>query len=412
MRIRLTNIVLNGRSGTEVVTIELARGLVGRGHQVAVFTPFIGPSASALLTDGITVTDRPEHLPWKPDVIHGHHNIAVAMALARYLDVPALFVMHDAIQGLDNPLVTPQIVRFFAVDEINRESHLRGTSLRKRDIELLPNAVDLSRFHLRDPLPQRPRRALLFGKSTGHIDTICEAARTFDLSLDAIGPVFGRVVDDLHVRLKDYDIVFATGRMALEALAVGCAVIVCDHRGFAGLARSDSVDEWRNNNFGLKLLTKPTTIDALLAEMCRYTATDAALVSMRIREIASLSDYLDRVEMIHREIVTHWKCAADDLRRHSEALSIFMAEWLRGLSFEAVSGVLENLLAHQAAALAERDAVIARRDAAVAQRDAVIAEHNTILNSRSGLMRQLWHVSKRKLRLVKHETQSAAKSIS
>ncbi len=125
MRVLITNIILAERTGTEVVTIELARGLARRGHEVAVFTPQMGPSAAALLADGITVTNRTEDLPFKPDIIHGHHNLAVAPVLARYPDVPALFVTHDAVQEYDSPLLSPQIVRFFAVDELRRQRVLR-----------------------------------------------------------------------------------------------------------------------------------------------------------------------------------------------------------------------------------------------------------------------------------------------
>ena len=103
-------------------------------------------------------------------------------------------------------------------------------------IDLLPNAVDLDRFRPRDALPERPRRALLLAKNSEHVDAVREASRIAGMQLDEIGSAFGRVVDDLDVRLKDYDLVFATARMALEALAVGCSVIVCDGRGLAGLA--------------------------------------------------------------------------------------------------------------------------------------------------------------------------------
>ena len=116
MNILITNIALLSRSGTEVVTIELARGLAARGHRVAVYAPYIGASASSLLKDGIAVTDRLDDLPWRPDIIHGHHNIAAVAALARYPDVPGLFVMHDVTQSLDQAPHTPQLVRLFAVD--------------------------------------------------------------------------------------------------------------------------------------------------------------------------------------------------------------------------------------------------------------------------------------------------------
>ena len=84
MRVLATNCSLRGRSGTEIVTIDLALGLRSRGHEVAVFAPLLGKSAEILRDQGIIAADRPEDLPWKPDVVHGHHNHVLAAALAYF----------------------------------------------------------------------------------------------------------------------------------------------------------------------------------------------------------------------------------------------------------------------------------------------------------------------------------------
>jgi len=132
--------------------------------------------------------------------------------------------------------------------------------------------------------------------------------------------------------------------MALEALAVGCAVVVVDGRGLAGLVTSSLVDEWRRNNLGLRLLTREPTKDAIVTEIGRYDTHDAALVSGRIREFASLSTYLDRVEAIYRDVVATPQVVADapaDLR----ALGRFIARWLRRLGEGMIPENFDNLLA-------------------------------------------------------------------
>jgi glycosyltransferase involved in cell wall biosynthesis len=378
MRILLTNIILADRTGTEVVILELARGLARRGHQVAVFTPVPGASATALAADGITVASRVEDIPFRPDVIHGHHNIAVAPALARFPDVPALFVSHDAAQARDAQLLSPQIVRFFAVDEINRERVLRETAALTKRVDLLPNVVDLDRFKPRAPLPPRPLRTLIVAKNSEHVDAVRTAARAAGLPLDELGLAVGRVVDDLNVRFHAYDLVFTSARAALEALAVGCAVVVVDGRGLAGLATADKVDEWRHHNFGLRLLTRKPTVEALRAEIARYDARDAAAVSARIRALAGLSDHLPRLEQIYQDMVTNWSCSSDDLRRNSEAVGTFFAAWLS-----------IHLPAHYT--LAEQCNELWLE----------VEGNRAILKSRSGLVRQLWRMTTRKLRGVR-----------
>ena len=346
----ITNCAMRERSGTEVATIDLALGLARRGHRIAVLTPLRGRSAGILENAGITVADRPEELPWTPDVIHGHHNHVLAMALASFPDAPALFVSHSSNYWFDGPVRLSRVRRFCAVDEASRTRVASELGCAVEAVDLLPNAVDLERFSPRAPLPAKPRRALLLSKNIEHVAATRAAAADLGLELDEIGPVFGMVVDDLAHRLGQYDLVFATARMALEALAVGCAVIVVDGRGMAGLATASNVDEWRRHNFGSRLLTRQPSTEAIVGEIRHYDAQDAARASRRIRDVVSLSAHLDRVEAMHREIVAAVQPLPDpasDLR----ALGVFIAQWLRRLE-EGV--VPENFEVLSAANVAQR----------------------------------------------------------
>jgi hypothetical protein len=405
MRVLATNCSLRGRSGTEIVTVDLALGLNGRGHEIAVFAPLLGRSADILRNRGIVVTDRPEDLPWKPDIIHGHHNHVLAAALACFPDVPALFVCHSSSYWFDGPLMLPRVRRFFAVDEACRARLVAEAGCAKEEIELLSNAVDLDIFSPRTPLPAMPRRALLLTKNTAHISAVRAAARDTGLELDEIGSPFGREVDDLHARLRHYDVVFATARMALEALAVGCAVVAVDGRGLAGLVTLPVINEWRRNNFGLRLLTRDPTREAIVTEIGRYDPHDAALVSSRIREIASLSIYLDRVEAIYRDVVAtprNLPDAAADLR----ALGKFVAQWLRRLGEGMIPENFDTLLAankfagEHHAVVEENAALRAQLESLHAQVDALNREtamQRNILQSPRKLMRLYAGVARRRL---------------
>ncbi|HKG96679.1 MAG TPA: glycosyltransferase [Pyrinomonadaceae bacterium] len=344
MRVLATNCSLRGRSGTEMVTIDLALGLSRRGHEVAVFAPLVGRSAEILRDEGIVVTDRPPDLAWNPDIIHGHHNHVLAAALAFFPEVPALFVCHSSNYWFDGPPLLPRVRRFCSVDEACRARLIAEVGCEKEAIELLPNAVDLDLFSPRGRLPAKPRRALLLTKNTEHISAVRAAVREAGLELDEIGSVFNREVNDLHDRLKQYDLVFATARMALEALAVGCAVVVVDGRGLAGLVTSSTVDDWRLNNFGLRLLIHGPTKETILSEIGRYDPHDAALVSHRIRDVASLATHLDRVEAIHRDIVDEPRNPPDPTR-DLRALGSFVAQWLRRLGEGMIPENFDTLLA-------------------------------------------------------------------
>jgi hypothetical protein len=391
MRVLLTNCAMRGRSGAEIVTIDLAAGLQRRGHEIAVFAPLLGPSADVLRSRGVAVTDRPEDVPWVPDVIHGHHNHVLASAMAHFRASPGLFVCHSAAFWFDGAPRLPRVKRLCAVDEACRARLVAETGLPSDDIVLLMNAVNTDLFTPRAPLPARPARALLLAKNSAHVAAVRDAARVSGLVLDEIGSAFGQEVDDLHEQLRNYDIVFATARMAIEAMAVGCAVVVVDGRGLAGLATTATMEAWRVRNFGISVLTRAVTAEAIAAEIARYDATDATAVSAHIREAAKLSAYLDQVEALHREVATalHDVDHAEDLR----ATGLFMAEWLRRLG----EGMIPENFDHLSAAnrfAAEHRAVLdenaSLRDKAATLRDetAALRDETATLRDEAALLRR------------------------
>jgi hypothetical protein len=77
------------------------------------------------------------------------------------------------------------------------------------------------------------------GRVVTEIGAVCSDA---GLDLDFIGRRLGRVVNSPETYLPTYDIVFATGRLAIEALACGCAVIVL---GATGLWRDGWCRQFR-----------------------------------------------------------------------------------------------------------------------------------------------------------------------
>ena len=86
-------------------------------------------------------------------------------------------------------------------------------------------------------------------------------------------------------------------------MAAGCAVIVLDGRGFAGLVTHDVVSTWRQNNFGLRLLKRPVSTELILDAIDHYDAADAQRVCNFIRANSSLDQYLDRLEAMYREVI-------------------------------------------------------------------------------------------------------------
>jgi glycosyltransferase involved in cell wall biosynthesis len=286
-RILITNLYLATNSGSETAVELLADGLRRAGHVPMLLAPSLGPQADRMRARGHIIADRIAALPARPDVIHAQHRPVALAALAAFPDVPAVFACHSAAFEVEAPRPHPQIRQWVAVDELCRARCLSRLVPEER-LTVILNAVDLQRFRRRPPLPPRPGRALLLTKNHEHRAAVHAACQALGIALDELGPASGRVSPHIETELTQYDLVFATARMALEAAAVGCAVVVCDARGFAGMLNSANLAAWRRLNFGAGLLHVPVSHENLREAVAAYDAADAAVVTDRLREQASL----------------------------------------------------------------------------------------------------------------------------
>ncbi len=298
-KILYCNWCLATRSGTEIVSIETVLGLRRLGHQVAVLLSYDGQPSEPLKRAEIPVLTSLDSIPWCPDIVHSNHLPQSLLAAMTFPNVPQIFVCHDPGAAHSEPPRLPIVREYFAVDELCAQ-RIRPIA---NEVSLLPNAFDESRYSLRTELPQRPRRALLLAKGKDHMMAVLQACQQCDIKVEWLGAAWRQEVEDLAVRLHDFDLVFAAARNALESMASGCAVIVIDHRGLAGMVRSSHVDAWRTHNFGNRLLTRLPTVDSIVSEIRSYDPIDARRVSHRIREVANLESYLDALVAIYERVI-------------------------------------------------------------------------------------------------------------
>jgi hypothetical protein len=310
-RVLLVTITLAGRTGTEVVCSETAHALRRRKHAVSIYVQQDGATADSLRAEGFEVVNDLTLLSWIPEVIQANQTDPLLEAVARFPDVPAISVCHDATVWFNEPIDLPSIRRHMAVDLACRD-RIAGRLHLDTPIEILHNAVDLGRFQVRAPLPARPQRALILAKRSSYLDAVRAACFLRGIQIDAVGPAVGKEIADLPACLREYDLVFASARSALEAMAVGCAVIVVDGRGLAGLVTHGNVASWHENNFGARVLSRPFSAESIVEEVDRYDASDARVVRDFIRAHSSLDDYIGRLEQIHREVIAEARATPID----------------------------------------------------------------------------------------------------
>src|SRR4051794_16165729 len=306
MQVLLTADEVSTWTGGELYVFELAQGLRRRGHDVAVHVMHTGPLAEELQREGIPVLHRPSQVRWRPDVIHAQGSIGTRAALATHRGVPVLFVCHSHDRWTQFVPLHPSVRLYAGVSQVCTEALLRGGTPPERTVTL-PNFVDTTSFGRRPSLPDIPRRALMFSnyaKRGGYLEAVEAACARLGLTLDHLGTGTGTATRNPAEVLPDYDIVFAKGRAAIQALAAGCAVVLCDFAGGGPMVTLAAFDRLREANFGFAALTRPHTADVLCGEIQRYDALDASRVCDRIRAEASLEGYIDQLEETYRTLLT------------------------------------------------------------------------------------------------------------
>lgn len=308
LRVLITTYMLAARTGSEMYVYDLALALVARGHIPVIYTPKRGALAADLAERGIEVRESLEEFSQPPDIVHGQHTIPAIEALLHFQGVPGIYVCHDATHDVDTPPLFPRILRYVAVDYNCRE-RVTKAGVRPKRVRVIFNSVDLTRFKPRGRLPARPTRALLFSNyanQTTHLPAVREACSRAGLPLDVVGAGVGKPSAEPEAVIGEYDLVFAKARCALEAMAVGTAVILCDFRGAGAMVTSVDVDEFQRWNFGARLLRRPLDPQILLEQIRRYDSIDATEVSRQIRASAGLDSQVDQLLALYREVLAEW----------------------------------------------------------------------------------------------------------
>jgi len=308
----LTTFALELRGGSELYVLDVAIGLLARGHQPVVHSPRLGRVAERLRDATVPVASTLDDLGAAPDVIHGQDNHVLLTALLHFPGVPAVRVLHGWQD--ERPSLFPRIRRYVAVDDTVRDRALGEWGVPAAALTTIRNFVDLGRFAPRDPLPATPRRALVFSNNaSAHLPAVEAACRARGLAVDVAGSSPDTVADRPEALLPRYDVVFAKGRCAMEAMAVGAAVVLCDASGLGPLVTTAAFDDLRRMNFGLRTLSRPISAEAIDAELARYDAADARAVHERLRALADLDLAVDRlIDVYEAAIASGTASPADD----------------------------------------------------------------------------------------------------
>lgn len=316
-RILFTNNALAQRGGSELVILDLASEFRRRGHLPMVYSQTLGHVADELRKACIPVTSNLESLGCVPDIIHGQHHVEAMTAMLHFPDTPALYACHGWLPWEEAPPKFPNIRKYVAVGELTREAIVTTCGVPEHDVAVIRNFVDLRKFRLKDQVGEVPRSAAIFDNNvhpdSGYARTVRLACERAGITrLDIIGRAARNSVDDPENRLRGHDIVFAVGRSALEALCMGCAVILANPMGAHGMITPGNLDAMLGR-FGITSLV-PERLDTgfLHAEIRKYTPEGALEAARRARREVDLEPAADRYEAVYDEVIDAWHAAPAD----------------------------------------------------------------------------------------------------
>ena len=375
LRVLITNHTLGNRAGSELYVRDLATALLERGHHPIAYTTIPGEVAEELRRATIPVIDDLRILTTPPDIIHGHHHLETLTAVLHFPNTPAISYCHGWLPWEETPPRSPRIYRYVAVDHTCYDRLAFEHGIPEEKIRVLLNFVDLQKFQPRGPLPPLPRKALVFSNQADentHLPAVREACAQAGIELDVIGLNSGRVSRHPEQDLVKYDLVFAIARAALEALAVGTAVILCDATGAGPMVTTRDIELLRPLNFGIRTLQQPLKAESLLREIGRYDPADAAEVSRWIRATAGREAVVDQIVSLYHEVIAEHH-AADETDRLDEARET--AAYLRWLNRQLASGASHqhDETAALRQALEESRTIVEEKEMVLAQRDEGIA---------------------------------------
>jgi hypothetical protein len=350
MKILFTNHRLRDRGGSELFTAEVTAELSRRGHETAVFTTVGGPFAEGLRQAGLTVVENPAACPFTPDVIHGQHHLETMAALTAWPRTPALYFLHGYGPWEERPPVHPRLLRYAVPCPAFLPWLELCCAASGPAVHLIRNFFDPAKFPARRPTARLLGRALVYHNTMDPSGTIfraiAEACATTGLHLETAGASFQRVLDDPGATLPEYDVVFASGRSAREAMACGCAVVPVTREQTGAWISPEEFDHALDQNFTLR--PDGPTHTAPPAEVLRGIRPETLpALAARVRGTLTLSCAVDQLEALYQEILA--LPLPDDPAAEAAALASY----------------LTSLAAYVKQSDADRAALLDKRDEAV-----------------------------------------------
>jgi len=253
-----------------------------QGHDVTVYSRYLGKIALQLISAGIRVIDDLEELIDDDfDIAHVHHNINAVEIRHKFPMLPILFLSHGVLPFFEKPpRIEVNIAAFLAVsEEVRDQLVLSGIDYNK--VIIYRNLIDSQKFCQYKPIHHKPVKALVLSNKIdkNHEETIRKACDGLGINCKFVGQSY-RIIEQDHLpfEINEADIVFSLGRGVMEAMLCGRIPIVYDYSGGDGMVTPDNFHELKQYNFSGRRYGKQFSVQELKDEIKRYNPSSAVVL--------------------------------------------------------------------------------------------------------------------------------------
>lgn len=333
MHVLITNDRLDQRPGADLFVRDLARALQKRGHFVIAYSSDPRHQVRFLERDLVAVATDLTRLPFRPDIIHARHHLDAITALVSLPGVPAVVEALGS-GGLGTIVPVHPRIEGYIVPDPSSAARLTGSGIGIESISVCDFGVDLARFaRIRtpyDPFGGTCRAAIYDDWLTTASPIVAAVSASFPGGgIDFMGRGLGRTVDDPENRLLGYDIVFARGPRAVEAMACGCAVVIVDERSCASLVTTDNFQSLRSAGFSPSHAQSPATVAAIESCLRNIAAPDVSAVTSMVRQTLGFDRLVDRLVAAYGAAIERNRSAAVTWDVEQEVVSRYLRELAR-----------------------------------------------------------------------------------
>ncbi len=306
MNILITNYHLYEFAGSELFTLNLAKELKKRGHNIFVFSPFVGKLAEKIRQNDIIVSDNIfDFANENIDIIHAQHNIPAIICRSVFPATPMIFMSHGILPDLEQPpSVELNISKFIAVSEEIKKHLMDKYSIENNKVEIIRNFVDTNRFKSTKAINKKPKKILVL--SNHYVDEVKQiiedACNELNIDVSHIG-LPENPVDDVENYINEVDLVVTLGRGAIEAMSCGRNVIVYDMHGGDGFVDEKSFFEIRKNNFSGRRYSRKYSVEDFKKEILKYDVAEAKKLREIVLKENSEKVIVDKLESVYKDIL-------------------------------------------------------------------------------------------------------------